>query len=766
MKSILSFIAILFLTSQFAMAQAPQKFRYQAVARNNAGAPYANTSLKVRFQILQDSDSGALIYFEEHTIMTTNLGVFDANIGGGTALQGTMAAIDWANHSYFVLVQLNTNLAGGAFTTMGASQLLSVPYALYAEKSAGSAQQLSISGNQVTISGGNTITLPPEQDGSTTNELQTISLVGNQLTLSQNGSTVTLPSGGGSDNQMLSINGNQLSISNGNNITIDGSAGNELQQLSINGNQLSLSQNGGSITLPSGGGGGPVYTAGTGIAINNNVINNTGDNSVTNEIQTISINGNQLSLSQNGGSVTLPAGGGGGPVYTAGTGIAINNNVITNTGDNSVTNEIQTVTLVGNQLALSQGGGMVTLPTGTTYTAGTGITINANTIYADDPSITNEIQQLSLNGNQLALSQGGGTVTLPSGGGVLTLPYLGTGSTPNSLTAAFEADNSGAGVGIIGKNNGSGYYTALGVNNYSADFWGPARIVSTASASDLQIADAAGDGAKIELESGGATWTMQSFGNGGSNFNILDPNGSGMWLSATGTYLNQKDFLMYQPSDPTEISMTTNDGSGSGSIKFRARSGANNESGLVGNDNFLVMQTGGANRIDITHSAQYTMEPWTNASVDLGRSSYRWDFLYCVGVNQSSDGRLKEKIQNIEPGLATIMQMRPVDYYWKNKDLSQKKQYGFIAQELEAVLPDAVSHDVLTETELADLRKSGKPMPEFSDSYGINYTAITPVLVKGMQEQQQTISAQQAKIEKLEAEMAELKSMLTELMKK
>jgi len=86
------------------------------------------------------------------------------------------------------------------------------------------------------------------------------------------------------------------------------------------------------------------YTAGPGIGIASNVISNTGDLSNTNEIQTLSLNGSSLSLSNGGGSVTLPSGSG---TYTAGPGISINGGVISNTGDLTNTNEIQVLTANG-----------------------------------------------------------------------------------------------------------------------------------------------------------------------------------------------------------------------------------------------------------------------------------------------------------------------------------------------------------------------------------------------------------------------------------
>ncbi|MEP7323444.1 MAG: tail fiber domain-containing protein [Saprospiraceae bacterium] len=114
------------------------------------------------------------------------------------------------------------------------------------------------------------------------------------------------------------------------------------------------------------------------------------------------------------------AGGGSGPTYTPGTGISIDaNNVISNTGDVSNTNEIQQLEIAGNQLKLT-GANTVTLPTGTTYTEGNGISLNNNVITNtgdNDNNAANELQQITLSGTVLTLSQNGGSVTLPTSGG-------------------------------------------------------------------------------------------------------------------------------------------------------------------------------------------------------------------------------------------------------------------------------------------------------------------------------------------------------------
>lgn len=74
------------------------------------------------------------------------------------------------------------------------------------------------------------------------------------------------------------------------------------------GNGAALKWNG-TAWVPGADNTGPTYSAGSGIAISGaGVISNTGDVSNTNEIQTLSLSGNSLSLSNGGGSVSLPAG--------------------------------------------------------------------------------------------------------------------------------------------------------------------------------------------------------------------------------------------------------------------------------------------------------------------------------------------------------------------------------------------------------------------------------------------------------------------------
>ena len=103
-----------------------------------------------------------------------------------------------------------------------------------------------------------------------------------------------------------------------------------------------------------------------------------------------------------------------------------------------------------------------------------------------------------------------------------------------------------------------------------------------------------------------------------------------------------------------------------------------------------------------------------------------------VGWTSSSDVRIKKNIQDTRYGLSTVMQLRPVDYTLISSDL---KQVGFIAQEVNKLVPE-----VITGVE-GDLEKG--------EILGITYANLVAVLTKAIQEQQLQIEAQQKKIDYL-----------------
>ncbi|MBL7855391.1 MAG: tail fiber domain-containing protein [Cyclobacteriaceae bacterium] len=118
-----------------AIAQAPQSFKYQAIARNNADVLIANQQIKVQISIRDLMPTGTVLYREQHTVTTNALGLFTISVGVGTPMGvGEFSNISWGTGDKFIQVQADFT-GGSTFSDLGTSQLLSVPYALFADKS-------------------------------------------------------------------------------------------------------------------------------------------------------------------------------------------------------------------------------------------------------------------------------------------------------------------------------------------------------------------------------------------------------------------------------------------------------------------------------------------------------------------------------------------------------------------------------------------------------------------------------------------------------
>ncbi len=136
MKRILITLALFFSVIAASFAQAPQKFSYQAVVRNESNTLVRGT-VGVRVSILQGGVNGPVVYQETHTTTTNINGLMTLEIGGGAVLSGDFASIDWADGPYFLKTETDPN-GGTNYTIEGTQQLLSVPYALYAGSAANS----------------------------------------------------------------------------------------------------------------------------------------------------------------------------------------------------------------------------------------------------------------------------------------------------------------------------------------------------------------------------------------------------------------------------------------------------------------------------------------------------------------------------------------------------------------------------------------------------------------------------------------------------
>lgn len=125
-----------------------------------------------------------------------------------------------------------------------------------------------------------------------------------------------------------------------------------------------------------------------------------------------------------------------------------------------------------------------------------------------------------------------------------------------------------------------------------------------------------------------------------------------------------------------------------------------------------------------------------------------WNRLYALSFSAVSDSTLKENITSLSSGaLQKVLNMRPVSYDFKNeflpKNNKQTKNIGLLAQELEMIVPEAVS------------------LNETGNIKMIDYNMIIPILIKAIQEQQVSIETLQSEIKKLKSDKSNLKSAQT-----
>lgn len=180
MKQSLTCLLILLTLVGFSQT-VPLRINYQAVPRSANGDPMANYTVSLKFEILQGSASGAVVYTETQNNVACNaLGLLNTQIGKNASLAG----INWGGSDHFLRTGIDT-LNGSAFITLGTQQLVSVPYALHAETAA-SAPSPTLSvvsgpGGNVLNVGSSSVTLPASSSSQSTSII-TSGAIGSTLT--------------------------------------------------------------------------------------------------------------------------------------------------------------------------------------------------------------------------------------------------------------------------------------------------------------------------------------------------------------------------------------------------------------------------------------------------------------------------------------------------------------------------------------------------------------------------------------------------------
>lgn len=133
MKKIITLLFAIVTITLSAFSQSPEGFKYQAVVRGAEGLVLNNQEVGIRLTIQQSSIGGTAVYTETFMQTTNTYGLVNLEVGSGTSTDD-FAKIDWANGPFFIETAIDVE-GGTNYVIMGTSQLMSVPYALYAKTS-------------------------------------------------------------------------------------------------------------------------------------------------------------------------------------------------------------------------------------------------------------------------------------------------------------------------------------------------------------------------------------------------------------------------------------------------------------------------------------------------------------------------------------------------------------------------------------------------------------------------------------------------------
>ncbi|MEQ9402892.1 MAG: tail fiber domain-containing protein [Cyclobacteriaceae bacterium] len=392
------------------------------------GKPVINKELHFRFSIRADSKTGLIVYEEMHEVRTNQFAVANALIGrGGVSVGQRITDLDWAETDYYLEVAIDM-LDQKGFRVMSVEPLVVPPWGK------ASPQLLSIDGGLLSISGGNSIEIG---DADETNELiQNVSLNAGILSIADASGTHTVDLSNlstelfnGDEIQDLELIGDVLRITKNNEATeIDLSLYLDNTNLTeaevdafVSNNGYLMAEMDGSVSnelqdISTNGTSGNISLS-NGSTINLNV--NDGDSDAENEIQDLEINSNSLRITNNSSATTIDL-----TPYLDDTQLTetevdafvSNNGYLTTEIDGSVTNELQDISLSGSSLSITDGStiDLSSLDTNSqlTETEVDDMVSNNGYLTAEvDGSVTNELQNISLSGSDLSIT-GGSTIDL------------------------------------------------------------------------------------------------------------------------------------------------------------------------------------------------------------------------------------------------------------------------------------------------------------------------------------------------------------------
>ncbi|MFK7923411.1 MAG: tail fiber domain-containing protein, partial [Bacteroidia bacterium] len=550
------------------------------------------------------------------------------------------------------------------------------------------------------------------------------------------------------------------------------------------------------------------YVAGTGLALLGTTFSNTGDIDASDDITTASTAAGDVSgtfptltvdgLQGNPIANTAPASGEAlewngtqwapavddNTTYTAGTGIFLSGTVFSNTGDTDASDDITTATNAAGDVSGTfptltvdglQGNPVAnTTPTSdevlkwngtaweaaaddtSTYIAGAGLALTGNTFSnTGDTDASDDITTASnaggdasgtfdnltvdgLQGNPVAITAPNTDEVLKWNGAAWEaaaddtatfVAGVGLALTGNSFSNTGDTDASDdITTATSGAGDVSGTFPTLTVDGLQGN-----PVAITAPNTDEVLKwngaawEAAADDTATYVAGAGLALTGNSFSNTGDTDASDDITTA---TAAAGDVSGTFPTLTVDGLQGTAVSATAPD-----QTEFLKYNGTDWAADTINSDEVLY---------------DASVIPTTDATIDLGSSANRWRDAYVAnGITVTSDMRAKTNVENLEYGMDEIMELRPVRYNWIG-DASMEQKLGLIAQEMLPIIGEVVqTQEIRVNPETGDTE-----IVEMS-LFGVNYMELLPVLIKGMQEQQETLQTQQQLLE-LQSKQIEL----------
>lgn len=761
MKKLITLLSILGAPVFYLAAQSSfDGINYQCVVRKSDGNPSINENLTLTFSITRGNDPGFIVYSESHETKSNESGIVNLIIGKGAPIANNFSFfdIDWSGGPHFLSIDL---VQSGNRIPLGTTQLLAVPYALFAQKAKEApGDNWGTQAVQVEADG------PLSGNGQSDNPLhiKPKSITGSMIADGAIGNVQlqaglipsTLPPSGAAGGDLGGTYPNPL-VQSIQGMPVSSALPQVNQILQWNGSQWAP------MSLSLG------YTQGEGIIITDNNISSALGNSIeSSEITNKTIMGEDLNqMGASNGQVLKWSGTQWVPatdntqVYSAGTGITLNGTTIINTGDTNPSDDVTNSSVAGGDIN------------------GTFSNLQLNSSVVGSNEITNgSIQAADIAPGVIPSS------LPPSGGAGGDL----NGFYPSPTVRAIQGrpiSSAFPGLNQVLKWNGS-QWTPGDVTGGSFNNCGSSNTLVTSN--QVRIGDNSCPTSQFDvITQNGMGALIEAGPNDGSQNNvnglqIKARNGSmsndGVIIFAYGGN-NRNTGLKVVPSSSqnTPTVPSTNEGQNIGVLIDLKNNNSNNSNNHNNRDIGLYVK----NQSDSDYAAYFDGDvaiPREIEFIDINNSSShnngrRWalfisktnsisgnlnDFVFSYqGSNESddsprsairttgeflsiSDKRKKENISMVSTILSQVLKLNPSKYNFIF-DETKTQTLGFIAQEVQKIFPELV-HTISNE--------NGE---EF---LGLHYDGFSVIAIKAIQEQQEIINAQKATIAEQEARLSQL----------